>query len=133
MVTILNALLYKTTQHQNPKTAIQICKLYLLSTLCSGILAIFYMSLIYRKVHLLILSTSYSLALCLYCRVEMVPRKGCAKVQMMGIFVGAKVVRGPDWDWSNQDGGEGNQIHSNSCHDNKIVTLYSKTKKTEKY
>jgi E3 ubiquitin-protein ligase mind-bomb len=28
---------------------------------------------------------------------------------MKGIFVGAKVVRGPDWDWSNQDGGEGNE------------------------
>ncbi|XP_067011890.2 E3 ubiquitin-protein ligase MIB2 [Anabrus simplex] len=39
--------------------------------------------------------------------VEMVPRKGCAKVQLKGIFVGAKVVRGPDWDWNNQDGGEG--------------------------
>ena len=37
----------------------------------------------------------------------MTHRKGCAKVQMKGIFVGAKVVRGPDWDWSNQDGGEG--------------------------
>jgi E3 ubiquitin-protein ligase mind-bomb len=45
--------------------------------------------------------------MCFYCRVEMGPRKGCAKVQMKGIFVGAKVVRGPDWDWSNQDGGEG--------------------------
>nr|CAD7261111.1 unnamed protein product [Timema shepardi] len=39
--------------------------------------------------------------------LEMGPRKGCAKVQLKGIFVGAKVVRGPDWDWNNQDGGEG--------------------------
>jgi E3 ubiquitin-protein ligase mind-bomb len=46
--------------------------------------------------------------LCFHCRVETGPRKGCTKVQMKGIFVGAKVVRGPDWDWSNQDGGEGN-------------------------
>lgn len=58
----------------------------------------------------------------------MAPRKGCAKVQMKGIFVGAKVVRGPDWDWSNQDGGEGNQIHSDSCSDNKVVTYYSRSK-----
>jgi E3 ubiquitin-protein ligase mind-bomb len=53
-------------------------------------------------VYLLIFLTMY-----FHCRVEMGPRKGCAKVQMKGIFVGAKVVRGPDWDWSNQDGGEG--------------------------
>jgi hypothetical protein len=26
---------------------------------------------------------------------------------MQGIFVGAKVQRGPDWDWGNQDGGKG--------------------------
>jgi len=25
-----------------------------------------------------------------------------SKVQVKGIFVGAKVVRGPDWDWGNQ-------------------------------
>ncbi len=24
------------------------------------------------------------------------------KLQVKGIFVGAKVVRGPDWDWGNQ-------------------------------
>jgi hypothetical protein len=58
-------------------------------------------------VYLLKLSALYSLILHFQCRVEMGPRKGCAKVQMTGIFVGAKVVRGPDWDWSNQDGGEG--------------------------
>ncbi|XP_063229552.1 E3 ubiquitin-protein ligase MIB2 [Bacillus rossius redtenbacheri] len=39
--------------------------------------------------------------------VEMGPRKGCVKIQLKGIFVGAKVVRGADWDWNNQDGGEG--------------------------
>ncbi|KAK7791090.1 hypothetical protein R5R35_000511 [Gryllus longicercus] len=39
--------------------------------------------------------------------IEMGSRKGCTKIQIKGIFVGAKVVRGPDWDWSNQDGGEG--------------------------
>ena len=26
------------------------------------------------------------------------------KVQAMGIFSGARVSRGPDWDWGNQDG-----------------------------
>ena len=48
------------------------------------------------------------------CRVEMTHRKGCPRVQMKGIFVGAKVVRGPDWDWSNQDGGEGKKIFLNA-------------------
>lgn len=37
----------------------------------------------------------------------MLPRKGCSKVELKGIFIGAKVVRGPDWDWGNQDGGDG--------------------------
>lgn len=38
--------------------------------------------------------------------VEMGPRFGALKIQARGIFVGAKVVRGPDWDWGNQDGGD---------------------------
>ncbi|XP_021361019.1 E3 ubiquitin-protein ligase MIB2-like isoform X2 [Mizuhopecten yessoensis] len=29
------------------------------------------------------------------------------KIQSWGIFPGARVLRGPDWDWANQDGGEG--------------------------
>lgn len=39
--------------------------------------------------------------------VEMPKRQGTFKIQARGIFVGAKVMRGPDWDWGNQDGGEG--------------------------
>lgn len=39
--------------------------------------------------------------------VEMPRRQGAVKVQARGIFAGARVVRGPDWDWGNQDGGEG--------------------------
>ncbi|XP_071451950.1 E3 ubiquitin-protein ligase MIB2 [Hetaerina americana] len=38
---------------------------------------------------------------------DLVPRIGCYKIQLKGIFVGAKVMRGLDWDWGNQDGGEG--------------------------
>ena len=30
-------------------------------------------------------------------------RFGCSKME----FLGVRVVRGPDWEWSNQDGGEG--------------------------
>ncbi|EFX67755.1 hypothetical protein DAPPUDRAFT_261080 [Daphnia pulex] len=39
--------------------------------------------------------------------VALEKRQNMSKVQVKGIFVGAKVVRGPDWDWGNQDGGEG--------------------------
>ncbi|KAF4522286.1 hypothetical protein B566_EDAN010994, partial [Ephemera danica] len=39
--------------------------------------------------------------------VEMPPRCSVNNhVVLRGMFVGAKVVRGPDWDWGNQDGGE---------------------------
>uniref|UniRef100_A0AAY5EW96 E3 ubiquitin-protein ligase MIB2 n=1 Tax=Electrophorus electricus TaxID=8005 RepID=A0AAY5EW96_ELEEL len=30
-----------------------------------------------------------------------------ARIILKGIFQGVKVIRGPDWDWGNQDGGEG--------------------------
>ena len=36
-------------------------------------------------------------------------RLGAKKVQSRGIFPGAKVVRGVDWRWNNQDGGEGKE------------------------
>ncbi|EHB00400.1 E3 ubiquitin-protein ligase MIB2 [Heterocephalus glaber] len=35
------------------------------------------------------------------------PRQGLPRVPLRGIFQGAKVVRGPDWEWGSQDGGEG--------------------------
>ncbi|KAL5266150.1 hypothetical protein ACHWQZ_G006711 [Mnemiopsis leidyi] len=34
------------------------------------------------------------------------PREGSVKHVAKGIYVGAVVKRGPDWDWDNQDGGE---------------------------
>lgn len=39
-------------------------------------------------------------------RVEMPKRnsKNNAKIQARGIFAGARVMRGYDWDWGNQDG-----------------------------
>ncbi|XP_074653934.1 E3 ubiquitin-protein ligase MIB2-like [Tubulanus polymorphus] len=40
-------------------------------------------------------------------RVKVSKRSGSNKICSRGIFAGAKVVRGPDWDWGNQDGGEG--------------------------
>ncbi|XP_053957429.1 E3 ubiquitin-protein ligase MIB2 [Anastrepha ludens] len=39
--------------------------------------------------------------------VRLPSRKNSKRVQLKGIFVGAKVVRGPDWEWGQQDGGEG--------------------------
>ncbi|XP_067382661.1 E3 ubiquitin-protein ligase MIB2 isoform X7 [Channa argus] len=39
--------------------------------------------------------------------VSLAPRQNLPRVILKGIFQGVKVVRGPDWDWGNQDGGEG--------------------------
>lgn len=39
--------------------------------------------------------------------VRVPPRKGAKRIFMRGIFVGARVVRGPDWEWHQQDGGAG--------------------------
>lgn len=40
-------------------------------------------------------------------RVRVPPRHGAVKIEMKGIFVGAKVVQGHDWEWGCQDGGQG--------------------------
>lgn len=37
-------------------------------------------------------------------RVKMSKRSASSKAQAFGIFAGARVIRGPDWDWGNQDG-----------------------------
>ncbi|XP_071805425.1 E3 ubiquitin-protein ligase MIB2-like isoform X1 [Asterias amurensis] len=39
--------------------------------------------------------------------VRVAKRQKSTKITLRGLFPGAKVVRGPDWDWANQDGGEG--------------------------
>ncbi|KAK6477532.1 E3 ubiquitin-protein ligase MIB2 isoform X1 [Huso huso] len=39
--------------------------------------------------------------------VTLTPRQNLSRIILKGIFQGVKVVRGPDWDWGNQDGGEG--------------------------
>ena len=36
-------------------------------------------------------------------------RKTSVKVRAIGIFPGAKVVRGKDWQWGDQDGGQGSE------------------------
>lgn len=38
------------------------------------------------------------------CRVSLSPRQGLPRIPLRGIFQGAKVVRGPDWEWGSQDG-----------------------------
>ncbi|KAM9430889.1 E3 ubiquitin-protein ligase MIB2-like isoform 1-T1 [Salvelinus alpinus] len=45
--------------------------------------------------------TAHSQTVCL------APRQNLPRIILKGIFQGVKVVRGPDWDWGNQDGGEG--------------------------
>lgn len=39
--------------------------------------------------------------------VELPPRQGSTKILLRGIFVGAKVQRGANWEWGDQDGGPG--------------------------
>ncbi|XP_068186458.1 E3 ubiquitin-protein ligase MIB2 isoform X1 [Antennarius striatus] len=39
--------------------------------------------------------------------VSLASRQNLPRIILKGIFQGVKVVRGPDWDWGNQDGGEG--------------------------
>uniref|UniRef100_A0A674PI37 E3 ubiquitin-protein ligase MIB2 n=1 Tax=Takifugu rubripes TaxID=31033 RepID=A0A674PI37_TAKRU len=39
--------------------------------------------------------------------LSLAPRQNLPRIILKGIFQGVKVVRGPDWDWGNQDGGEG--------------------------
>lgn len=42
--------------------------------------------------------------------VRVPPRNGSVKIEMKGIFVNAKVIRGPDWEWGQQDGGNGTEL-----------------------
>lgn len=42
-----------------------------------------------------------------YCSIDLPVRKDAIKRELKGIYVGAKVVRGYNWEWGNQDGGEG--------------------------
>lgn len=41
-------------------------------------------------------------------RVELSTREHSRKIPIVGIFPGAKVIRGQNWDWGDQDGGLGN-------------------------
>lgn len=39
-----------------------------------------------------------------FSRVLVSPRQNLTRITLKGTFQGAKVVRGPDWEWGNQDG-----------------------------
>lgn len=53
----------------------------------------------------MVLMMIYSaVSLCSYHRVSLAPRQNLPRIILKGIFQGVKVVRGPDWDWGNQDG-----------------------------
>lgn len=41
----------------------------------------------------------------MYNSVRVPARAGSVKIELKGIFVGAKVVQGHDWEWGGQDGG----------------------------
>ena len=40
-------------------------------------------------------------------RIVMEARKKCKKISLRGVFPGARVIRGADWQWEDQDGGSG--------------------------
>ena len=40
-------------------------------------------------------------------RVLLEPRRKAKKIPVRGIFPGARVIRGVDWQWEDQDGGNG--------------------------
>ncbi|XP_046342697.2 E3 ubiquitin-protein ligase MIB2-like isoform X1 [Haliotis rufescens] len=40
---------------------------------------------------------------------EVKKRSGCLKIRSLGLFPGARVVRGEDWKWEQQDGGSGSK------------------------
>ena len=42
-----------------------------------------------------------------YFRVAIEPRRKSKKITVRGIFPGARVIRGVDWQWEDQDGGNG--------------------------
>ncbi len=50
---------------------------------------------------------SYQQLLFLIIRVLVEPRRKSKKITSRGIFPGARVVRGVDWQWEDQDGGNG--------------------------
>lgn len=43
----------------------------------------------------------------LFTRVCMETRRKSKKITVRGIFPGARVIRGVDWQWEDQDGGNG--------------------------
>lgn len=56
------------------------------------------------------------------CRVRVPARQGSAKIEMKGIFMGAKVIQGHDWEWGQQDGGKGNTHSSHPWYKVQNVT-----------
>lgn len=50
-------------------------------------------------------------------RVLLEPRRKSKKVAVRGIFPGARVVRGVDWQWEDQDGGNGRRGKVNEIQD----------------
>jgi E3 ubiquitin-protein ligase mind-bomb len=50
-------------------------------------------------------------------RIQLEPRRKSKKIAVRGIFCGARVVRGVDWQWEDQDGGNGRRGKVNEIQD----------------
>ena len=59
------------------------------------------------------------------CRHPVPRRKTSVKIRAIGLFPGSKVTRGRDWEWDDQDGGQGSEgevmdyanVSPDSCRD----------------
>ncbi|XP_038061660.1 E3 ubiquitin-protein ligase MIB2-like [Patiria miniata] len=70
--------------------------------------------------------------------VEVPCRSGATKCRSLGIFPGAQVVRGPDWEWEDQDGGEGiigtvKEVFGTQGTHRSLVSVQWPNGKTNKY
>ena len=54
----------------------------------------------------------------------MEPRRKSKKIMARGIFPGARVVRGVDWQWEDQDGGNGRRGKVTEIQVRKIIFLF---------
>lgn len=50
-------------------------------------------------------------------RTLLEPRRKAKKITVRGIFPGARVIRGIDWQWDDQDGGNGRRGKVNEIQD----------------
>jgi len=56
-----------------------------------------------------------------HCRKEVPAREQSTKMEVKGLFIGARVVRGVDWHWGDQDGNDIVVRNCNNCSKNEDI------------